>query len=86
MPFSSNEIFIPFIKSTSPFPTILQRERGKHKKKGGFTMEKNKEIKVADMTDARELTAQLEKLPEAVRIKILYMIEGARLVSEQKAG
>ena len=49
-------------------------------------MEKNKEIKVADMTDARELTAQLEKLPEAVRIKILYMIEGARLVSEQKAG
>jgi hypothetical protein len=51
-------------------------------------MDQNKENRAADMDDARELAAQLEKLPEAVRVKILYMIEGARLVSDgqQQAG
>ena len=37
--------------------------------------------------DNRELAAELAKLPESVQLKILYMIEGARLVSDaQKAG
>jgi hypothetical protein len=39
-------------------------------------MDQGKEIKAADMDDARELAAQLEKLPEAVRVKILYMQYG----------
>jgi hypothetical protein len=41
----------------------------------------------ANIMDSRELAAELAKLPESVQLKILYMIEGAQLVSDaQKAG
>jgi hypothetical protein len=43
--------------------------------------------KMDSMADVRELAAELAKLPESVQLKIMYMIEGARLVSDaQKAG
>lgn len=47
-------------------------------------MRKNTEVQGNDIIEARSIAAQLTKLPENVRVKILYMIEGARLVSEQK--
>ena len=50
-------------------------------------MNTDKEKAMTDIVDMQELAAELEKLPEAVRMKILYVIEGARLVSEeQQAG
>jgi len=50
-------------------------------------MDANKTNTTDNMEDVRELAAELAKLPEAVRLKIQYVIEGARLVSEvQKAG
>jgi hypothetical protein len=45
-------------------------------------MEKDKILTAADLAVMRELAAELEKLPEAVRIKFLYMIEGAKLMGE----
>ncbi|QNK41856.1 hypothetical protein [Caproicibacter fermentans] len=46
---------------------------------------REKAVTEADsMAKLRELAAEIAKLPESVQMKILYMIEGARLVSEAK--
>lgn len=50
-------------------------------------MDANKTPEADSMAKLRELAAEIAKLPESVQLKIMYMIEGARLVSDaQKAG
>lgn len=50
-------------------------------------MDDKKAVSTDSLADAAEIAAMLAKLPEAVRMNIKHVIEGAQLVSEvQKAG
>lgn len=47
-------------------------------------MKKHETLLQEEMVDVQEIAKELEKLPDAEKVKILYMIKGAQLIEENK--